>query len=196
MDGLVVSLEIVARCGGIRLQPLMALLINHCTQHRFAETARVAVDQQQEIIRVEVQLGAGGWVQQLSQNLQFGEVIATTDGAERLIKVGWRQMMRAKTDIECVTSARINSRPSHHAAPNASDTSGADMIALREFAKISNHQLRITLPNDFNYEEVEVLIIPRAPDKTGSAPSSVDDIGRIGLHSQSFAPDEEDYSQW
>lgn len=70
------------------------------------------------------------------------------------------------------------------------------MIALREFAKVSNHQLRITLPSDFNYEEVEVLIIPKAPDTRAPVKSSLDDIGRIGLHSQSFAPDEEDYSQW
>ena len=39
------------------------------------------------------------------------------------------------------------------------------MIALREFVKVENHQLHIQLPNDFNYEEVEVVILPKECEK-------------------------------
>jgi hypothetical protein len=70
------------------------------------------------------------------------------------------------------------------------------MIALREITKVYNHQLRLTLPKDFNYEEVEVLIIPRASGGALSADDTISDIGRIGFHSQSFIADDEDYSQW
>ena len=35
------------------------------------------------------------------------------------------------------------------------------MIALREYVKVQDHQLHIQLPNDFNFDEVEVLILPK-----------------------------------
>ena len=35
------------------------------------------------------------------------------------------------------------------------------MIALREYVKVQDHQLHIQLPNDFNYDEVEIVILPR-----------------------------------
>ena len=35
------------------------------------------------------------------------------------------------------------------------------MTALREFAKVNNHVLNIKLPDYFDYEEVEVVIMPR-----------------------------------
>ena len=34
------------------------------------------------------------------------------------------------------------------------------MTAIREFIKVKNHQVTIDLPNDFNYEEVEVIVMP------------------------------------
>lgn len=35
------------------------------------------------------------------------------------------------------------------------------MTAIREFAKVNNHMLNITLPDYFDYKEVEVVIMPR-----------------------------------
>lgn len=35
------------------------------------------------------------------------------------------------------------------------------MTAIREFVKVENGMLNIQLPKYFNYEEVEVLIIPK-----------------------------------
>ncbi len=34
------------------------------------------------------------------------------------------------------------------------------MQAIRQFAKIKNHQLNIMLPNDFTAEDVEIIILP------------------------------------
>lgn len=38
------------------------------------------------------------------------------------------------------------------------------MEVIRQFAKVKNHQVNITLPEDFNAEEVEVIIF--AKDET------------------------------
>jgi len=35
------------------------------------------------------------------------------------------------------------------------------MTAIREFAKVNNHMLNIKLPDYFDYEDVEVFIMPR-----------------------------------
>lgn len=35
------------------------------------------------------------------------------------------------------------------------------MTAIREFAKVKNHMLSIKLPDYFDFEDVEVVIIPR-----------------------------------
>ena len=37
------------------------------------------------------------------------------------------------------------------------------MEAIRQFVKVENHQVTITLPEDFNAEEVEIIIL--APNK-------------------------------
>lgn len=34
------------------------------------------------------------------------------------------------------------------------------MEAIRQFVKVKNHQVTITLPEDFNAEEVEIIILP------------------------------------
>ena len=36
------------------------------------------------------------------------------------------------------------------------------MEAIRQFVKVKNHQLNITLPEDFNAEEVEVIIFAKS----------------------------------
>jgi len=36
------------------------------------------------------------------------------------------------------------------------------MTAIREFATVKDHQLHIELPKGFDYDEVEVIVMPRA----------------------------------
>jgi hypothetical protein len=38
------------------------------------------------------------------------------------------------------------------------------MDVIRQFAKVKNHQLNITLPNDFGAEDVEVIIISNSKE--------------------------------
>ena len=38
------------------------------------------------------------------------------------------------------------------------------MEAIRQFITVKNRQINITLPDDFNAEEVEVIILPRQDD--------------------------------
>ncbi|WP_155958914.1 hypothetical protein [Flavobacterium limnosediminis] len=38
------------------------------------------------------------------------------------------------------------------------------MEAIRQFVTVKNHQINITLPDDFNAEEVEVIILPKHND--------------------------------
>jgi hypothetical protein len=70
------------------------------------------------------------------------------------------------------------------------------MIAIREYAKVKDHQLHINLPKDFNFEEVEVIVMPRPPKISDADNASLAEIGKIGFHSRSFVTDDEDYSQW
>ena len=71
------------------------------------------------------------------------------------------------------------------------------MTALREFIKVKNHEVNIQLPNDFDYEEVEVIIIPKKEDDYEFwSDEEIDSIGKIGFVSSSFEDDNEDYSKW
>jgi|LakMenEpi03Aug12_release.lakeMendotaPanAssembly.Ray.scaffolds.fasta_scaffold716586_1 hypothetical protein len=71
------------------------------------------------------------------------------------------------------------------------------MTAIREFIKVKNHQVTINLPNDFNYEEVEVIVMPHNKQETNYwSNEELYNIGKIGLHSKSFESDDEDYSKW
>ena len=36
------------------------------------------------------------------------------------------------------------------------------MEAIRQIVKVKNHQINITLPDDFNADEVEVIILPKS----------------------------------
>jgi hypothetical protein len=73
------------------------------------------------------------------------------------------------------------------------------MLAIREYATVKDHQLHIVLPQDFNFEEVEVIVLPRSinalPDEQDLL-DQTEQIGKIGFHSHSFVEDDEDYSQW
>ncbi len=72
------------------------------------------------------------------------------------------------------------------------------MTAIREFVKVENHELNIKLPDEFDYEEVEVIIMPRAihEDFIPWSEKELSSIGKIGMHSSLFEEDDEDYSKW
>ncbi|MFZ2452763.1 MAG: hypothetical protein WAW36_19830 [Methylovulum miyakonense] len=75
------------------------------------------------------------------------------------------------------------------------------MLAIKEWAKVKNHQVTLTLPDSFDEnEEVEVIVLSRKNAGELQWDFWNDDelahIGRLGLHSQSFAEDDEDYSTW
>ena len=71
------------------------------------------------------------------------------------------------------------------------------MTALREFIKVKNHRIVLDLPKDFNYENVEVVIMPVKEEEWEYwNKKEIDEIGKIGLISSSFEDDNEDYSKW
>ncbi len=71
------------------------------------------------------------------------------------------------------------------------------MTALREFIKVRNREINIQLPVDFDYQEVEVIIIPKSDEEIEFwSEEELNNIGKIGLHSSVFEYDDEDYSKW
>jgi len=44
------------------------------------------------------------------------------------------------------------------------------MEAIRQFIKVEGRDIHITLPDDFNAQEVEVIILPSSPYEAGSVP--------------------------
>ena len=67
------------------------------------------------------------------------------------------------------------------------------MTALREFVKVKNHEVNIQLPNDFDHEEVEVIVIPKKEDDYEFwSDEEIDSIGKIGFVSSSFEDDEDE----
>lgn len=69
------------------------------------------------------------------------------------------------------------------------------MIAIRELVKVKNHRINLVLPKDFDYDEVEVIVLPKAEFDYWSD-EEIAQIGKIGQMSQSFEEDGEDYSKW
>jgi len=70
------------------------------------------------------------------------------------------------------------------------------MIALREFAKIINHKLILEIPSTFDYEDVEIIVLPRLLEADFWSSDEIDNIGKIGLNSNCLEFDNEDYSKW
>ncbi len=69
------------------------------------------------------------------------------------------------------------------------------MIAIREFVKIKNHRIDLLLPQNFHYEEVEVIVLPKAEFDYWND-EEIEQTGKIGHVSKSFEEDGEDYSKW
>jgi len=75
------------------------------------------------------------------------------------------------------------------------------MLAIKESVTVKNHQVILHLPDGFaENEEVEVIVLSKKNiDETDWdfwRDDELANIGKIGLHSQSFAEDDEDYSAW
>lgn len=71
------------------------------------------------------------------------------------------------------------------------------MTAIREFVKINNHEIHMKLPEDFNYDEVEVIIMPKPNNNYELwSEQEIQNIGKIGFESTIFEDDDEDYSKW
>jgi hypothetical protein len=75
------------------------------------------------------------------------------------------------------------------------------MTAIREFLKVKDHKLQIDLPEDFDYENVEVVIMPikeESYDWDYWKDEEIKNFGKhsYGLSSNDFEDDEEDYSKW
>lgn len=66
------------------------------------------------------------------------------------------------------------------------------MTAIREFVKITNHEIHVKLPKDFNYDEVEVIIMPKPENGYALwSEEELKNIGNIGLESSMFEDDDE-----
>ncbi len=59
------------------------------------------------------------------------------------------------------------------------------MIAIRELVKVKNHRIDLLLPADFDYDEVEVIVLPKAEFDYWSD-EEIAQMGKIGQMSQSF----------
>jgi len=69
------------------------------------------------------------------------------------------------------------------------------MVALREYKKVKDNKIIIELPKDFDYKEVEVIILPKDECEFWSE-DEIERVGEIGFVSNSFEDDGEDYSKW
>jgi len=59
------------------------------------------------------------------------------------------------------------------------------MEAIREFAKVHNHSVNIKLPNDFDYDEVEVIIMPKEQEDWSYLEKEIDKGDASGLSTKS-----------
>ena len=69
------------------------------------------------------------------------------------------------------------------------------MVALREYKKVKDSKIVVELPKDFDYKEVEVIILPKDEYEFWSE-DEIERVGEIGFASSSFEDDGEDYSKW
>ncbi len=73
-------------------------------------------------------------------------------------------------------------------------------ITFRQLVKVHNGQINLTLPDEFDYAEVEVIVMPKVKDADFTEPvweaSDLEAAGKIGQSSSVFPADNEDYSKW
>jgi len=73
------------------------------------------------------------------------------------------------------------------------------MTALREFIKVKNRQVILDLPVGFDYENVEVVVMPVKNEEWDYwSEEEIKNFGKysVGLSSNDFEDDDEDYSKW
>jgi len=72
------------------------------------------------------------------------------------------------------------------------------MTAIRNFTKVKDCMINIKLPEEFEDQEVEVIIMPKEEEYEFWGDEELDNIGKIayGLMSDDFNDDNEDYSKW
>jgi len=70
------------------------------------------------------------------------------------------------------------------------------MTAIRNFTKVKDCMINIKLPEEFEDQEVEVIIMPKEEEYKFWSDEEIDNIGKIGFISSSFDDDDEDYSKW
>jgi len=73
------------------------------------------------------------------------------------------------------------------------------MTALREFIKVKNRQVILDLPIGFDYENVEVVVMPVKDEEWDYwSEDEIKNFGKYsaGLSSNDFEDDDEDYSKW
>jgi len=74
------------------------------------------------------------------------------------------------------------------------------MTAIREFLKVKNHELHMKLPEDFDYEEVEVIVMPKNnfPDDLSHLTKAVKEGANSGVspksHNEIFTELKEKYA--
>ncbi len=70
------------------------------------------------------------------------------------------------------------------------------VTSIRQYVKVSNRQIHLTLPEGFDYEEVEVIVMPMAKKDECIAyweNSEIEMIGKVGQSIASFPLDDEEY---
>ena len=73
------------------------------------------------------------------------------------------------------------------------------MTILRKFLKVKEHKIAYTLPDDFDCDEVEIIIIPKKRDEWEYwNDNEIENFSKIslGLSNNNFDDEEEDYSKW
>lgn len=73
------------------------------------------------------------------------------------------------------------------------------IISVKQYAKVINGQIHLKLPEGFECEEVEVIIMPRDERRDSLHTwerAELYDVGKIGQSILSFPDDDEDYSEW
>jgi len=72
------------------------------------------------------------------------------------------------------------------------------MTAIRDFVKVKEHKIQYTLPKDFNYSEVEIIILPKESSKEWSfwSDDEIENFGKTSFGLSKNDYDDEDYSKW
>lgn len=95
--------EILLRRERVCLHTIAEVLIHMRAQDGFTQTTRAAVNEHDELLLAEAKVFERGCVENLLDGLQFGEVIATANRAERGIELrGFNILFREEVADELI----------------------------------------------------------------------------------------------